>query len=259
MGTYQIETWFILILDLIISKRESNGFGPPILRETAWRLERSRRAIRWRDFASGQPLGLENGDRNTIEINKIPQVWIYGTKPNKGWKRDFYMISLLNISKYDHFKGFIIFHHHDFHCQDLNIKGFQLLGVKRLATGDCGTALNVPWWENGIVAAGSGNTIVVEMHVGRIYCIMYQYMISRNAITALLCQKAIFPMLRRNFRSDIVIFVWGYAIFTGMCGPRWGSKEKMCTWIGTKSWNLRKKSSNVDVVTPKHYGIISQH
>ena len=40
-----------------------------------------------------------------------------------------------------------------------------------------------------------------------IYAVIYLE-IPRNSIAALLCQKAIFSMLRRNARSDIVIIFW---------------------------------------------------
>ena len=71
---------------------------------------------------------------------------------------------------------------------------------------------------------------------------MYIYIIDiipLNAIAALLCQKAIFSMLRRNSRSDIVIIFWA-TLFSlvrvdhvGAQRQRYALKLAQClaTWV----------------------------
>ena len=46
-----------------------------------------------------------------------------------------------------------------------------------------------------------------------------------NAIAALLCQKAIFSMLRRNSRSDIVIIFWATS-FSLVCVDHVGAQRQ---------------------------------
>ena len=59
---------------------------------------------------------------------------------------------------------------------------------------------------------------------------MYIYIIDiipLNAIAALLCQKAIFSMLRRNSRSDIVIIFWATS-FSLVCVDHVGAQRQRC-------------------------------
>ena len=104
---------------------------------------------------------------------------------------------------------------------------------------------------------------------------MYIYIIDiipLNAIAALLCQKAIFSMLRRNSRSDIVIIFWATS-FSLVCVDHVGAQRQRCalklvqclaTWVRVffNCFPEKKQmdtSAKVAVVISTHYGVISQH
>ena len=90
----------------------------------------------------------------------------------------------------------------------------------------------------------------------------------RNSIAALLCQKAIFSMLRRNARSDMVIIfcaIVRHSYVWTMLGLK--GKDVHLNWFdvlepGFGVYFSQKKQlmeTSPKVVIPKHYGVISQH
>ena len=71
-------------------------------------------------------------------------------------------------------------------------------------------------------------SIIFDIYIYILYIyIYYIYILPRNAIAALLCQKAIFSMLRRNSRSDIVIIFWATS-FSLVCVGHVEAQRQRC-------------------------------